>query len=52
MGLQTVAEYVETAEAKALVRDMGVDFGQGHALGKPLEFEGILSELTSKTKTA
>lgn len=52
MGLQTVAEYVETAEAKALVRKMGVDFGQGHALGKPMDFESVLSELTSKTKSA
>jgi EAL domain-containing protein (putative c-di-GMP-specific phosphodiesterase class I) len=52
MNLQTVAEYVETTEAKAVVREMGVDFGQGHALGRPTDFGNVLSELISKRRTA
>jgi diguanylate cyclase (GGDEF)-like protein len=52
MNLQTVAEYVETAEAEAVVREMGVDFGQGHALGRPADFGNVLSELISKRRTA
>lgn len=29
MGIQTIAEFVESAETMALVRDMGVDYAQG-----------------------
>ena len=35
MELETVAEYVETEEARELVADLGVDFAQGHIVGKP-----------------
>jgi len=34
MGIQTVAEYVEDEATLALVRELGVDFAQGHAVGK------------------
>jgi len=50
MKLQTVAEYVETDEVKAVVREMGVDFGQGYALGKPVDFGSVLSDLSSNKK--
>jgi diguanylate cyclase (GGDEF)-like protein len=52
MGLKTVAEYIETQEARALVQKLGVDFGQGFALGKPVSLDGVLTELTSSTQTA
>lgn len=42
MGLETVAEYVETTEAKKLVTKLGVDYGQGHAIGKPAPFGEVL----------
>jgi len=35
MGMHTVAEYVETASVIALLRDMGIDYLQGYAFGKP-----------------
>lgn len=33
MGLQTVAEYVEDAATLAVIRDLGVDYAQGYAVG-------------------
>ncbi|CAN7640569.1 EAL domain-containing protein [Pseudoduganella sp. LjRoot289] len=33
MGMHTVAEYVEDEETLALVRGLGVDYAQGHAVG-------------------
>lgn len=35
MGIQTVAEYVETDEIRDVLVDMGVDFGQGYGIHKP-----------------
>ena len=39
MGLKTVAEFVENAEIAQVLRDMGIDFMQGYAFGKPEEFK-------------
>jgi diguanylate cyclase (GGDEF)-like protein len=49
MELETVAEYVESKKTKALVTKLGVDFAQGHAIGKPAALDEVLTELTSKT---
>jgi len=35
MGMQTVAEFVESAEALALVTRLGVDYAQGYYVGRP-----------------
>ena len=35
LGKQTVAEFVEDADTAALLRDLGVDYGQGFHLGTP-----------------
>ncbi|MCB1759942.1 MAG: EAL domain-containing protein [Gammaproteobacteria bacterium] len=35
MGMQTVAEYVETPECIQVLREIGVDYAQGFALAKP-----------------
>lgn len=35
MGKQTIAEFVETAEAARILTDMGVDYLQGYYIGKP-----------------
>jgi len=52
MGLETVAEYVETDEARLLVKKLGVTYVQGHATGKPVSFDDVLLGLTSKAKSA
>jgi EAL domain-containing protein (putative c-di-GMP-specific phosphodiesterase class I) len=45
MSLQTVAEYVETEEIRARLTTLGVDFGQGFALGRPEPFADVLAQL-------
>lgn len=55
MKLKTVAEYVESEETRALVSELGVDFAQGHAIGKPISLDSVLadlSELSSATADA
>jgi EAL domain-containing protein (putative c-di-GMP-specific phosphodiesterase class I) len=52
MGLETVAEYVETDEARLLVKKLGVTYVQGHATGKPTDFDNVLLDLTSDLQTA
>lgn len=45
MSIITVAEYVETPEIGARVASLGVDYGQGFAIGRPIPFADVLSEL-------
>jgi len=52
MELETVAEYVENKKTKSLVAKLGVDFAQGHAVGKPAVLEQVLAELTDQTRTS
>jgi len=52
MELETVAEYVESEETKALITELGVDFAQGHAVGKPVELDRVLESLTSGQKSS
>ena len=51
MELETVAEYVESKETKKLITELGVDFAQGHAVGKPIALDQVLAELTEAEKT-
>jgi diguanylate cyclase (GGDEF)-like protein len=46
MGLDTVAEYVESTEIQTLVKELGVDYLQGHAVGRPMALDRVLSEAT------
>ena len=48
MKLETVAEYVESKKIKTLIEKLGVDFAQGHAIGKPSRLNTVLKELTAK----
>ncbi len=46
MGITTVAEFVETDELRIRMANLGVDYGQGFAIGKPQPLEEILQELS------
>ena len=46
MSLITVAEYVETEEIRSRIATLGVDYGQGFAIAKPLPLDDLLAELT------
>ncbi len=52
MELETVAEYVETQKSKALITKLGVDYAQGHAVGKPTSFDGILQNFSSSKRSS
>ena len=45
MCMETIAEYVETDVLRARMTDLGVDYGQGFAMGKAQRFEDLLEEL-------
>ena len=45
MSIDTVAEFVETKEIADEVRDLGVDYAQGYAFGKPEPLDRVLAEL-------
>lgn len=46
LNLKTIAEYVESAEIKDILKDIGVDYGQGYFIHKPMP----LNELTVQPK--
>jgi diguanylate cyclase (GGDEF)-like protein/PAS domain S-box-containing protein len=41
MGIATVAEYVETAATSDYLRELGVNYGQGHAIARPAPLEQL-----------
>jgi diguanylate cyclase (GGDEF)-like protein/PAS domain S-box-containing protein len=42
MGMKTIAEFVENDAIREKLVDMGVDYAQGYAIGKPRPFEEVL----------
>jgi diguanylate cyclase (GGDEF)-like protein len=46
MSLTTVAEYVETEEIRTRLATLGVDYGQGFAIGRPAPLSDLLPELS------
>ena len=52
MGLQTVAEYVETDAAREKIIALGVDFAQGYAVGEPLAVESLLAGFSDPVKSS
>ena len=45
MNITTVAEYVETDEIRLHVASLGVDYGQGFAIARPVPLQNTLDEL-------
>jgi diguanylate cyclase (GGDEF)-like protein len=52
MELDTVAEYVESEETRQLISDLGVDFAQGHIVGRPIPLGDTLQQLQDDLKTS
>jgi EAL domain-containing protein (putative c-di-GMP-specific phosphodiesterase class I) len=48
MHLETVAEYVENEQILDFVAQLGVDYAQGHAVGKPAPLDGVLHDLVGR----
>ena len=42
VGKKTVAEFIEDADVSRLLRESGVDYGQGYYLGPPQPVEEVL----------
>jgi EAL domain-containing protein (putative c-di-GMP-specific phosphodiesterase class I) len=51
MSIVTVAEYVETREICARVAVLGVDYGQGFAIGRPTPLTDLLAGLRPLVRT-
>jgi diguanylate cyclase (GGDEF)-like protein len=45
LSIATVAEYVETDEIRTRVATLGIDYGQGFAIGKPAPLIDLLAQL-------
>ena len=45
LGTQTVAEFVGDDETVELLRQLGVDYGQGYHLGRPAPVQELLPQL-------
>jgi EAL domain-containing protein (putative c-di-GMP-specific phosphodiesterase class I) len=52
MDLETVAEYVETPETKKLLSELGVDYVQGHEVGKPVALDRVIDEIALQRAAA
>jgi len=51
-GIDTVAEFVETPAIAQRLRELGVDFGQGYAFGKPEPLDPVLAVIPSMIRPA
>jgi len=52
MGLRTVAECVESEEIRLLTGSLGVEFGQGFSIARPIPLERVLTALVGATMPA
>jgi EAL domain-containing protein (putative c-di-GMP-specific phosphodiesterase class I) len=49
MGLRTVAECVENDQIHAIVRQLGVEYGQGFSIARPRPLEQVIPGLLGVT---
>ena len=47
LGMDTIAEGIETAEQLTQLKNLGGEFGQGYLFGEPLDVQEIESRLVS-----
>jgi len=52
MELSTVAEYVESEQTRKLITELGVDYGQGHIIGKPAPIGSVLAQLSDTVQSS
>jgi EAL domain-containing protein (putative c-di-GMP-specific phosphodiesterase class I) len=50
MGIETIAEYVENDAIRVALEGIGVDYGQGYALARPMPLEALFQELSQDSK--
>ena len=48
LGMEIVAEGIETEEQREALTKMGCHFGQGYGLGKPMSFDDFVYFLRTK----
>ena len=41
MGVKVIAEYVENEKIIQILREIGVDFGQGYGISKPIPLDEV-----------
>lgn len=51
MELETVAEYVESEETRKLIAELGVDFAQGHIVGRHVPLSEALQQLSAAARS-
>ena len=52
MELETVAEYVENDKTRKLLKSLGVNYAQGHVLGKPTALADVLQDLSELVRSS
>ena len=52
MSIITVAEYIETEAIGTRIAELGVDYGQGFAIGRPIPLAELLLELPLPSETS
>jgi len=48
MKMKTIAEHVENDEIKGMLREIGVDYAQGHGISMPVSFDELLNQYQAK----
>lgn len=44
MGMETIAEFVENDDIVEILKEIGIDYGQGYGLGRPKPLDDLLEE--------